>query len=171
MAAAKIRVFPTADAALQDQQSPCQRSSPGPADAERSVDVESRGRFGPPLALAQRENSTAGSPKNAVSPRPPCRNSGAARTAPFSETRAAARSFSARHPPCIVVGAVSDVGRATHVRPGLRFVQCLVSCSSRSPSSPSPSPRRPHPLQLAPSFLRDKAGCMRRSRGCMRRLH
>jgi hypothetical protein len=51
MEAAKMRVFPAADGALQVQQSPCQRPSPGPADAECSVEVESRGRLGPPLAL------------------------------------------------------------------------------------------------------------------------
>ena len=45
MAAAKMRVFPTADGALQVQQSPCQWSSPGPADAECSVDAETRGRI------------------------------------------------------------------------------------------------------------------------------
>ncbi len=92
------------------------------------------------------------------------------------------RSFRSRHylcprPACIVLGAGLDPGRATHVRAGLRFVQCFAFCSSRSPSSPSPSPRRPllslpaWALQPAPSFLRDEAGCMQRSRGCMWRLH
>ena len=90
-------------AALQVQQSP--RSSTCPTHYAESVGVvvESRGRIA--LALAQRENSTVGSPKSAVSPRPPRRNSGAARTAPFSETRAASRSF-IRTARCIVVGFV-----------------------------------------------------------------
>ena len=70
----KMRVFPTtADGALQVQQSPCQWSSPGLADTEC-------GR-------------NAGSPKSAVSPRPPRRDSGAARTAFFLGTRAVARFF------------------------------------------------------------------------------
>ena len=161
-------------AALQVQQSPWSSTCPTHYAESVGVVVESRGRIA--LALAQEENSTVGSPKSAVSPRPRQRNSGPSRTAPFSETRAAARA-SIRTAPCIVLGAVSDLGRATHVRPGSRFVQSFASCSSRSPSSPSLSPRRPllslpaRALQLAPSFLRDEAGCMRRSRGCMRRLH
>jgi hypothetical protein len=93
-------------AALQVQQSP--RSSTCPTHHAESVGVVvvSRGRIA--LALAQRENSIVGSPKSAVSPRPPRRNSGAARTAPFSEARAAFRSF-IRTAPCIVVGSVSDL--------------------------------------------------------------
>ena len=161
-------------AALQVQQSPWSLACPTDHAEPVDVVVESGGRIA--LTLAQRENSAVGSPKSAVWPRLPRRNSGAARTAPFSETRAAARA-SIRTAPCIVLGAVSDLGRATHVRPGLRFVQCLASCSSRSPSSPSPSPRRPlrslraRALQLARGFLRDGTSCKRRSRGCMRRLH
>ena len=161
-------------AALQVQQSPWSLACP--TDHAEPVDVVVE-RIA--LALAQRENSTVGSPKNAVSPRPPRRNSGAARTAPFSETRAAARSFIRTAPTVHCRGRLSDPGLATHVRPGLRFVQCFASCScwSRSPSRPSLSPRRParslpaRALQLAPSFLRDEAGYTRRSRACMRRLH
>ena len=87
-------------AALQVQQSPWSLACP--TDHAEPVDVVVE-RIA--LALAQRENSTVGSPKNAVSPRPPRRNSGAARTAPFSETRAGSRSF-IRTARCIVVGAV-----------------------------------------------------------------
>ena len=68
-------------AALQVQQSPWSSTCPTHYAESVGVVVESRGRIA--LALAQRENSTVGSPKSAVSPRPPRRNSGAARTAPF----------------------------------------------------------------------------------------
>jgi hypothetical protein len=165
--------------ALQARQSPW--SSAGPTDHAEPVDVvvESRSLIEPPLALAQRENSTVRSPKSAVSPRPPRRESSAARTASFL----AARSF----PPHIAGTAGVRVLACTcivcprnrvepHVRSGFRFVQCLASCSSRSPSSPSPLPQRPlaslpaRALQPAPSFLREETGCMRRSRGCMQRL-
>ena len=70
-----------------------------------------------------------------------------------------------------------NLGRATNVDPVCGLVQCLASCSSRPPSSPSPSPRRPalslpvRALQCAPSFLRDETGCMRRSHGCIRKGH
>ena len=120
MAAAKTRVFPTADGALQVQQSPCQWSSP-------SVDVESGGRIGPPLAFTQREKSTAGSPKCAFSPCPRRRDSGAARTKSFLGTRAVhAPFFPARHclcprPACTVhcpgcgLGSGSSHARATRL--------------------------------------------------------
>jgi len=129
---ATMGVFPSSDGALKVRQSPCQWPSPGPTDTERPVDVESRARIGPPLAFARREKSTAGSRKCAVSPCPPRRDSDAARTASFLGTRAVARSFlSARHCVCPrlcmhrVLSSVRalDPGRATHVRPGLRFVQ------------------------------------------------
>ncbi len=130
---ATMRVFPSSDGALKVRQSPCQWPSPGPTDTERPVDVESRARIGPPLAFTRREKSTAGSRKCAVSPCPPRRDSGAARTASFLGTRAVARSFlSARHCVCprlcmhrVLSSSVRalDPGRATQVRPGLRFVQ------------------------------------------------
>ena len=154
-------------AALQVQQSP--RSSTCPTHYAESVGVvvESRGRIA--LALAQRENSTVGSPKSAVSPRPPRRNSCAARTAPFSEPGQLPAPLSARTVYCRGRRLSGPcVEPRMHVRPGLRFVQGLASCSSLSPSSCSPPARA---LQLAPSFLRDEAGCMRRSHGCIRRLH
>ncbi len=131
----KMRVFPTtADGALQVLQSPCQWSSPGPADAECSVVAESRCRIAPPLALTQREKFTAGSPKSAVSPCPPRRDRDAARTESFLGTRAVAHSlFSTHgtvyahvlHAPCIVLGAWLDPGPSPHVRAGWRFVQCF----------------------------------------------
>ena len=141
MAAAKMRVSPTADGALQVQQSPCQRSSPRLADAEFSVNVESGGRIGPPLALTQREKSAVGSPKSAVSPRPPRRDSGATRTAFFLGTRAAAGSFfSAGHclrprPACTVhcpgrgFGPGSSHARATRLAVCAGFDVLLVAVS------------------------------------------
>ena len=147
MAAAKIRVFPAADGALQVQQSPCQRSSPGPADAECSVEVESRGRLGPPLALTQRQKSTGGSPKSAVSPCPPRGDSGAARTASLLGTRLVARAFS----PALPVPASCMHRALSWLRGSTRVpartcepacALCSVSRSNRRRLRPRPPRRR-----------------------------
>ena len=142
MEAAKVRVFPAADGA-QVQQSPCQRSSPGPTDAECSVEVESRGRLGPPLALTQRQKSTGGSPKSAVSPCPPRGDSGAARTASLLGTRLVARAFSPALPvpASCMHRALSWVRSRTWIEPRT----CDPACGLCSVSRPARRSLRPLP--------------------------
>ena len=150
MAAAKMRVFPTADGALQVQQFPCEWSSPGPADDESSVDVDAMpcGKKGAcccrvPKEDAVRATRRDGQGETALlgSPAVDFSRGVKAKGCPI-RPRLSTVPGSCMHlvlSSGIVLGAGLDPGRARAT--GLRFVQCFVSCSSRrSPSSPSPSP-------------------------------